>query len=236
LTTPSGEKLHVIGTGGPDLFRLEDGVKVCSGLPMTAKGHTPLLVGDLYLWKTSGDNRPVSRKVFRLTAPSRDTVTFAELWAMERDGGSAGSTDAYFDGVIYDGSFAVRAATGEVLCKVERGGVPSGEGPSSVVAGNHVIGIDKGRLLAGVRRLDGGPVTRGRFHDTRDRDDDEWFQRYGWWRGGSNTPGPVAPNGSPSAQANRLFWRSKGYLWCVGDPAQPFPTPGNCPARARVRP
>jgi hypothetical protein len=41
---------------------------------------------------------------------------------------------------------------------------------------------------------------------------------------------------SPSAQANRLFWRSSGYLWCIGDPAQKFPAPKNCPLAARVKP
>lgn len=39
---------------------------------------------------------------------------------------------------------------------------------------------------------------------------------------------------SPSAQANRIFQRTKGVLYCIGDPKQPFPVPGNCPPQGRI--
>lgn len=39
---------------------------------------------------------------------------------------------------------------------------------------------------------------------------------------------------SPAAQANRLFARTKGYLWCIGDPNEKFPVPANCPPQGRV--
>ncbi len=32
------------------------------------------------------------------------------------------------------------------------------------------------------------------------------------------------PNSSPSAQGNRIFLRTRGMLWCIGDPSQKFPT------------
>jgi hypothetical protein len=41
-------------------------------------------------------------------------------------------------------------------------------------------------------------------------------------------------NGSPCAQANRLFMRTKGVLYCIGDPKEPFPVPKNCPPQGRV--
>jgi len=46
--------------------------------------------------------------------------------------------------------------------------------------------------------------------------------------------GSMISNASPSAQANRLFFRTKGFLWCIGDPSQRFPVPADCPERGRV--
>jgi hypothetical protein len=234
LRTPAGEALHLIGTGGPVLFRLEDGHKLCDALPMTAKGHTPFFAGDLYIWKTSADNAPISRKTFRLTAKNRDVVEVAQLWAMERDGGGAGASDAYHDGIIYSGSFAARAVTGEIVRPVNRGGVSASEGPSPIVAGGCVIGINKGRMQGDVQAITGGPVTRSLFVDRRNLgEDEEWTQRYGWWT--LRTDANAFPsNGSPGAQANRIFWRSPGYLWCIGDKAKSFPVPKDCPPQGRL--
>jgi hypothetical protein len=228
LTAAGGEPLHLIGTGGPALYRLEDGHKLCDKLPMTAKGHTPFFAGDLYIWKTSGDNRPISRKTFRLKASSRDAVEVEELWSMERNGGGAGGSDACYNGVIYSGSFAARALTGEIVRPVNRAGVSASEGPSPIVAGGFVFGINKGRMQGDVQAITGGPVTRNPFVDNRHVEEDEWIQRNGWWT-------QPQQNGSPSAQANRIFWRSRGYLWCLGDPKQPFPAPKDCPWQGRVK-
>jgi hypothetical protein len=60
LPLPDGKTLDIIGTGGPALFRLDDGAVVCTNMPMTSKGHTPFFVDDLYIWKTGADNAPVS--------------------------------------------------------------------------------------------------------------------------------------------------------------------------------
>jgi hypothetical protein len=37
-----------------------------------------------------------------------------------------------------------------------------------------------------------------------------------------------------SAQANRVFHRTRSYLWCLGDPNQPFPAPKDCPPAACI--
>jgi hypothetical protein len=57
------------------------------------------------------------------------------------------------------------------------------------------------------------------------------FARIHW-----NTMCGYQQNSSPSVQANRLLYRSRGTLWCIGDKTQPFPAPRNCPAEARVKP
>jgi outer membrane protein assembly factor BamB len=227
LALPDGKMLDIIGTGGPALFRLDDGTMVCTNMPVTGKGHTPFFVDDLYIWKTSADNQPVSRKVFRVKATSRDVVQSQELWDVPRDGGAVGASDAYLNGIIYSGSFRFKASTGEVIFAPKRGeGVPVNEGPSTIVAGDQIVGIWE--TSAGTQNMAGGPVQRASFLDDRCKSDEAWGGRYLW-----TFTGP-RHFGSPSAQANRLFWRSQGYLWCIGDPKQPFPTPKNCPTQARV--
>jgi hypothetical protein len=49
------------------------------------------------------------------------------------------------------------------------------------------------------------------------------------------TDGTFLSNSSPLAQANRIFFRTKGVLYCFGDPTQPFPAPKDCPPAARVQ-
>ena len=41
-------------------------------------------------------------------------------------------------------------------------------------------------------------------------------------------------NASPSAQANRLFHRTKGVLYCIGDPKEPFPVSESWPSQGRI--
>ena len=40
---------------------------------------------------------------------------------------------------------------------------------------------------------------------------------------------------SPAAQANRLFVRTKGYLWCIGNPKEAFPVSNSWPSQGRVK-
>jgi hypothetical protein len=61
--------------------------------------------------------------------------------------------------------------------------------------------------------------------------EDEAFRLRWRWRGN----GDAMSNGSPMFQANRMFFRTVGYLWCIGDPNEPWPTPLSAPAAARVK-
>ncbi len=108
----------------------------------------------------------------------------------------------------------------------------------SIIINRHIYGLAGGstHTKAGVMALEGGPISPGLFVDTRMESEEDWIHRYGWWPGPGSSDKAPGPNGSPSARANRLFWRSKGYLWCVGDPNQKFPTPKDCPAAAKAKP
>jgi hypothetical protein len=66
--------------------------------------------------------------------------------------------------------------------------------------------------------------------DRRFAEDSEYAlrNRYVSW-------GWFGSNASPYAQANRLFFRTKGVLYCIGDPKQPFPVPKDCPPQGRVQ-
>jgi len=62
--------------------------------------------------------------------------------------------------------------------------------------------------------------------DDRFLGDDDWAIRnraHGWG---------YQQNSSPSVQANRLFYRCRGRLYCIGDERRPFPTPRGMPAHA----
>jgi hypothetical protein len=130
------------------------------------------------------------------------------------------------DGVIYNGSFRFDALTGKTIFAPKRDGVPVNEGPSTIIAGDQIVGIWE--MRAGTQDLAGGQVRSSNLLDDRSTSDDAWAARFAWVFWGNKH------YGTPSAQANRLFWRSQGYLWCIGDPTQKFPTPRNCPSEAKV--
>jgi hypothetical protein len=66
--------------------------------------------------------------------------------------------------------------------------------------------------------------------DRRIAEDDAYAYRYAYMR-----PGNYGTSSSPCAQANRIFMRTKGVLYCIGDPKQPFPVPKDCPPQGRVQ-
>jgi hypothetical protein len=77
--------------------------------------------------------------------------------------------------------------------------------------------------------------------DRRVAEDEAWRLDWGWQancQGGSLILTPFGAGileiGSLSAQANRVFRRTRSYLWCLGDPNQPFPAPKDCPPAARI--
>jgi len=87
------------------------------------------------------------------------------------------------------------------------------------------IGQNQGVCL--VAGVDGGPVTRVEpaYIDNCTPDGD-------FGEGGT----VFEQNSSPSARANRLFMRTRGTLWCIGDNTKPFPIPKDCPEDAKVKP
>jgi HEAT repeat protein len=79
--------------------------------------------------------------------------------------------------------------------------------------------------------------------DRRVAEDEAWRLDWGWQvncQTGLPLDSPfgerIVDNGSLSAQANRVFRRTRSYLWCLGDPNQPFPAPKDCPPAARIPP
>jgi hypothetical protein len=75
--------------------------------------------------------------------------------------------------------------------------------------------------------------------DRRVAEDETWRLDWGWQvnmhaQVDSKFGSEILENGSQSAQANRVFRRTRSYLWCLGDPKQPFPAPKDCPPAARI--
>lgn len=66
--------------------------------------------------------------------------------------------------------------------------------------------------------------------DRRIARDKEYAHRHAFER-----PGSHGCSSSPYAQANRIFMRTKGILYCIGNPDEPFPAPRNCPPQGRVK-
>jgi len=84
-------------------------------------------------------------------------------------------------------------------------------------------------------------ATADRYIDRRVAEDEAWRLDWGWQvncQSGVPLGTPfgerIVDNGSLSAQANRVFRRTRSYLWCLGDRKQPFPAPKDCPPAARI--
>lgn len=232
LGLPDGGKMPVIADGGGLLFRADDGVIVCREM-MGTWSQTPIFAGDLYMWQRSGPAVPDPRGVQRLKAVSRDKVEIEKVWSLGRSGHGGAGSDAYHDGRLFLVNQAFDSRTGEVRLldlslapgkhdvRVDTGC------PSPIVAGGYEYCFGRGGD-AWVFDVRGGPVItiRPAYKDNRVNEEKEWVWRHAWCGNQQNS--------SPCAQANRIFWRSKGYLWCFGDPKAPFPVPRDCPAEARV--
>jgi outer membrane protein assembly factor BamB len=232
LTLPDGGKMAVIADGGGLLFRAEDGAIVCRET-MGTWSQTPVCVGDLYIWRRSGPAVSDPRGVQRIKAVSRDKVEAENVWFVERSGHGGGGSDAYHDGRIYLVNQVFDPLTGKT--ELLDPALPTGKHetkvdcscPSPIIAGGHEYCFGR-RGDAWVFDLRGGPVItiRPAYQDNRVNEEKEWVWQYSWLENQQNS--------SPCAQANRIFWRSKGYLWCFGDPKERFPAAKDCPADALV--
>jgi hypothetical protein len=233
LPLPGGGRLAFTSDGGHRLWRLEDGKLLCSnmGISYTACGCSDILRGDLYAWVTGGDRGECEWKgVSRLKAESKDKVIVEPVWKTSR--GCHLTTPILCDGKFY--------AHHEWICQFLSGEqVGSFKGMrfsnnSPIIAGPRIYsfrdGSKKSASVCCIAAVTGGAASEVTcaYIDHRNMEDGEFAvnARYVSYM----------QNSSPSAQANRIFFRSRGMLWCMGDPKQPFPTPKDCPAEARVEP
>jgi hypothetical protein len=67
------------------------------------------------------------------------------------------------------------------------------------------------------------------MHDNRIKDDEEYALRYAYMR-----PACYITAASPYAQANRIFMRTRGTVFCIGDPKEKFPVSESWPAQGRI--
>ena len=242
--TFEGKPFDVLLSPGSGIYRLDDGKLVGSLPDMTGyEGSTALTDGQIYLRKDAPDSGSAVRLAGRFKVVSPDQVEFEETWQAHASRRASGNTtDVLFDGWVYSPQTGLRielstGKTGE-LRQVK-------ESYSSAVLGGRMLVVlggggygkrekQPGVINATVIDLDHpkeSVALDSAFVDQRYAEDQAYRLRWRW-RGNGDT----MSNSSPSFQANRMFFRTVGYLWCVGDPTQPWPTPHTAPADARVRP
>jgi hypothetical protein len=229
LPLPGGERLGIVETGG-NIWRLDDGKLLLAGKGVMGgdgAGATAILRRE-----TGVLIKPDS--VVQLRATQRDGVVAEPLWTgkeMIKFSSRCLLDDRFYTNNPERGKGPVVARdvrTGTVLWSSKGGGF--GYYNSPIIAGGrqYVIakGKDRGRGSGIITDLDSGAgcAVPAAFIDNCTTDGDFGYGET-----------PFQQNSSPSAQANRIFFRSRGMLWCIGDPKQPFPTPKDCPAEARVK-
>jgi hypothetical protein len=243
LKLPDGGELVVIWDGGPGLWRWEDGqLLLGKGKIMETENWRTLqkLVDDIVL------GYPSSGGVWakRLVARSRDTVDLQLLWENKIKHKWSGSFVYLPGGKVHNAGLLIRLAK-----DVEEGERPSlGKGATEskwhILVGDRIVN-DTGEVGLSIAPPDGRTVPAlipDPCIDRRVAEDEAWRLDWGWQvncQTGLPLDSPfgehIVDNGSLSAQANRVFRRTRSYLWCLGDPKQPFPAPRDCPPAARIQ-
>lgn len=254
IPLPSGGSMAAIADGGSLLLRLEDGHRLSDKMPWMQKGATPIGHGPLYLWTTGADKGvEVSGGIVKVTATDRDTVVAEPVWICKhsefkerlacditailheerwfpffgsRDAGACSLSLAGDDRKTYS------ARVSQHSCSP----IIAGQRLYNFPQGSHwdkwtgkILGTMKANIVDLVTGKRSDLATA--FIDRRIFEDAEFGLRNRFVGCGSQIT-----NASPSAQANRIFHRTKGYLWCIGDPSQAFPVPKGCPPAGRVAP
>jgi hypothetical protein len=217
LTVPGGEQMPVI-CDGYGLYRVEDGVKM-KGLLTMSMSVTPVIIGDIYVWKRHWPPHSGARGAQRIKVVSRDEFTAESLWGVERGVSDCGNSDISYKGRVYSGNGIVDPVTGkQTFIDTKRWGEVWHGSPSPIIAGKYQYFLSYSSLWT--FPVDGGPVctSANGLRDDRIESDPEWRPLYAWIGKGESA--------SPYAQANRIVRRSRGYLWCFGDPRETFPVPG----------
>jgi len=241
LTLPDGSQMDVLLEGWETIWRLDDGRLLCKDLPFRGPA-TSITKGDVLMFGTPGGvPKGISLGgAIRLKAVSRDRVETEVLWS------SREKMISHCTAVFVDGKFIAQIGgtpavehdplTGKTQPLLAGKPLGTGGGSSPIVAGqriycflgpstisNPVFGCKVGDFEAKTVTTVGTAIIDDRYL----RDDEFGLINYG-------IPCGYQQNSSPSAQANRIFFRSRGILWCIGDKTQPFPVPKDCPAEARV--
>ncbi|MFC1462221.1 PQQ-binding-like beta-propeller repeat protein [Verrucomicrobiota bacterium] len=215
-----GKTLACVSDAGGNLYRVRDGKIVCRTMPPSLKGQSPIGLGDLYIWKSGGDGRPYPIGVCRLKAASANKVECVELW--KDNGARSGEyTAMVHDGAVYNAGSAWDLLTGK---KLPASKLRSGWN-SPILAGDYIVGAG-GRSVGPWKKA--GQVTQNVFEDDINALDPEWERKV--YCGMSGTFG----NSSWYAAGNRLFFRTAGHLWCIGDKSKRFRAPADMPAAARA--
>ncbi len=240
----TGGPLDVLISPGSGVFRLADGESLGS-LPELKgyEGALALAQDGIYVRKDAPDAGNSVRLAGRFRVAGETQVDFVELWRTSGRTKAGNVSDVLLDGWIYSppNGQRIELATGRVEeipsspCQYVN---PALGGPLLVTLHGGTferLGVrekNPGVMSATVVSLD--PPARAAafdeaFVDFRYTEDEEFRLRWRW-RGN----GDAMSNSSPVFQANRMFFRTVGYLWCVGDPHEPWPTPASASAAARV--
>jgi hypothetical protein len=229
VALPDGSRLPLV-TDGLAFFRLDDGVMLAGRFDPVG-GTSPVIVGDVMFWKIHPPPQSPRLGAQRFRAVSRDEMAIESVWG-DKTGGS-GYSNVYLDGRLYAFNRVYQVADGagsplDPGLDMSKGKAGIGHVSPIVAGDHHYCFTDAG--AGWVFPIKGGPAIEleAAHDDKRVNTDREWQERYAWTGN--------MQHGSPCAQANRLFLRTKGYLWCFGDPKVPFPVPKDCPADARIPP
>jgi len=209
-------------------YRLQDGKPVCKNLPRNIEIGIACMFDEYYYCTTNFKNssHPGS-SLWKLSAPDADRVVAELVWHnSDIDKGHVIRGRELYGRRGKDGYFAFDLETGATIRTIN-GGL-KGKYAWASLGGSLLM---KGQSAFGVIDVEGG---RGwdveqAIVDQRIEEDEDF--RMKWSRRG--TMGFKA-NHAASFQANRMFLRSQGYLWCIGDPNKRFVVGRGCPDHARV--
>ena len=258
LKLPDGGELVVIWDGGPGLWRWEDGhLLLGKGKIMQAPESPTLqkLIDDIVLgWTSKSGYGSDGMWAKRLVARSRDTVDLQLLWEIKKEI-KKNWVDWRCNAPVYLPGGKVHGGWGlldthrleeDVELEGDRLTFPSCRRDSGwpILVGDRVVSLTEEKKYLAIAPPDGRTVPVNipdPCIDRRVAEDEAWRLDWGWQVNCQVAPSLVSPfgerivqNGSLCAQANRVFRRTRSYLWCLGNPKQPFPVPKNCPPTARI--
>lgn len=241
----SGQPFDVLLSPGSGIYRVRDGQNV-GALPVFKgyEGSLALTDGKFYVRKDAPDSGNSVRVAGRFKVANEDRVEFEETWRTSGRTKSGNVTDVLFNGWIYSPQNGQRLelATG----RIEEIPLTPVRYVNPVLGGRLLVSLNGGNydrhgqreknpgvMNATVLSLDDlkkSATFEAAFVDQRYAEDEAFRLRWRW-RGN----GDAMSNSSPLFQANRMFFRTVGYLWCIGEAKEPWPTPSSAPAAARVK-